>query len=220
MGGDKDFDDWIQSFEDECIVANHPESPDAKHRLYLEWLPLKLDTQALALDRQKTKVEYPDVKAERRTMLTDPHEAVNWTDKHQTAVETLRDVLTSNQVTHYPDFDKQFRIKADASQARKAKHTPYEEGDMIYMKVSKKERTKLQPKWAGPLEVKQQKGSPHRGPGTIYVCPKPNGSTCERNYEQLQGNCKATARHQQEKCWRPKQQRKTKMYWTWSQSSQ
>jgi hypothetical protein len=39
---------------------------------------LKLDTQALALYRQKTKVDYPDVKAEMRTMLTDPHEAFNW----------------------------------------------------------------------------------------------------------------------------------------------
>jgi hypothetical protein len=29
---------------------------------------------------------------------------------------------------------------------RKAKHTPYEEGDIVYMKVPKKERTKLQPK--------------------------------------------------------------------------
>jgi hypothetical protein len=65
-GGDKDFDDWIQSFEDACIVPNHSESPEAKHRLYLEWFPLKLDTQALALDRQKTEVDYPDVKAERR----------------------------------------------------------------------------------------------------------------------------------------------------------
>jgi hypothetical protein len=77
-GGDEDFDDWIQSFENACIMAIHPESPDAKLRLYLEWLPLKLDTQALALYRQKTKVDYPDVKAEMRTMLTDPHEAFNW----------------------------------------------------------------------------------------------------------------------------------------------
>jgi hypothetical protein len=77
-------------------VANHPESPDAKHRLYLELPPLKLDTQALALYRQKIKVDYLDVKAEMRTMLTNPQEAVNRTDKHQTAVETLRDILTSN----------------------------------------------------------------------------------------------------------------------------
>jgi hypothetical protein len=41
----------------------------------------------------------------------------------------------------------------------KAKHTPYEEGDMVYMKVPKKERTKIQPMWTGPLEVKQRKRS-------------------------------------------------------------
>jgi hypothetical protein len=56
---------------------------------------------------------------------------------------------------------------------------------MVYMKVPKKERTKIQSRWAGPLEVKQQKSSPHGGPGTTYVCQKPNGTTCERNYEQL-----------------------------------
>jgi hypothetical protein len=68
---------------------------------------------------------------------------------------------------------------------RKAKHTPYEEGDMVYMKVPEKERTKSQPRWVGPLLVKQRKSSPHGGPGTTYVCQKPNGTTCERNYEQL-----------------------------------
>jgi hypothetical protein len=55
--GDEDFDEWIQSFEDACIVANHPDGVDAKNRLYLEWLPLKMDSQTLALYRQKTKVE-------------------------------------------------------------------------------------------------------------------------------------------------------------------
>jgi hypothetical protein len=53
------------------------------------------------------------------------------------------------------------------------------------MKVPEKERTKRQPKWAGPLEVKQQKSSPHGGPGATYECQKPNRTTCERNYEQL-----------------------------------
>jgi hypothetical protein len=98
-------------------VANHPESLDAKHRLYLEWLPLKLDAQALVLYRQKTKVDYPDVKAEMRTMLTDPHEAFNWTDKHQTAFETQVMHYQVMQVIRYPDFDKQFIIKAGASLA-------------------------------------------------------------------------------------------------------
>ena len=76
--GNEDFDEWIQSFEDACMVANHPDGVDAKNKLYLQWLPLKLDSQALALYRQKTKVEYPDVKEEMRTMLADPHVLFNW----------------------------------------------------------------------------------------------------------------------------------------------
>jgi hypothetical protein len=117
MGGDKDFDDWIQSFENACIVGNHPESLDAKHRLYLEWLPLKLVMQALALYRQKTKVDYPDVKAEMRTMLTDPHEAFSWTDKPQTAFGTQVMHYQVMQLMHYPDLDRQYIIKASASLA-------------------------------------------------------------------------------------------------------
>jgi hypothetical protein len=49
------------------------------------------------------------------TNLTHEDMRWEWTEKHQTAFETLRDILTSNQVMHYPDFDKQFIVKADAS---------------------------------------------------------------------------------------------------------
>ena len=77
-GGDEDFDEWIQSFEEACIAASHPADVDAKHKIFLEWLPLKLEAQALALYRQKTKVDYLDVKEEMRKLLVDPHEAFNW----------------------------------------------------------------------------------------------------------------------------------------------
>jgi hypothetical protein len=49
------------------------------------------------------------------TDLTHEDARWEWTDKHQTAFETLRDILTSNKVMHYPDFDRQFIVKADAS---------------------------------------------------------------------------------------------------------
>jgi hypothetical protein len=39
---------------------------------------LKLDAQALALYRSKTKDEYDEVKDEMRTMFADPHESFNW----------------------------------------------------------------------------------------------------------------------------------------------
>jgi hypothetical protein len=68
---------------------------------------------------------------------------------------------------------------------REAKHTPYEKGDIVYTKIPKKERTKLEPKWAGPLQVTWRRSSPHGGLGTTYVRQKPNGFSCERNYEQL-----------------------------------
>ena len=53
-GGDEDFEEWIQTFEDACIAANHPADETAKHRIFLEWLPLKLDGQALFVYQQKT----------------------------------------------------------------------------------------------------------------------------------------------------------------------
>ena len=38
-----------------------------------------------------------------------------WNKEHQEAFETLRDILTSNQIMCYPDFTKPFCIKSDAS---------------------------------------------------------------------------------------------------------
>ena len=69
-GGDIDFDEWIQTFEEACKAATHPVD-DAT-----EWLPLKLDAQTLALFRQKTVC--PEVKEEMRKLLADPHEAFKW----------------------------------------------------------------------------------------------------------------------------------------------
>ena len=49
------------------------------------------------------------------TDLTKDDAEWTWTEEHQAAFETLRDILTSNQVMCYPDFTKPFWIKSDAS---------------------------------------------------------------------------------------------------------
>jgi hypothetical protein len=49
------------------------------------------------------------------------------------------------------------RAEEAESYNRKAKHVPYEEGDMVYTRVPKKERTKREPKWEGPLRVTRRK---------------------------------------------------------------
>jgi hypothetical protein len=78
FGADEDFDEWILQFEEACIASNHPTDAAASKRLFLEWLPLKLDAQALALYRSKAKEEYDEVKDEMKTMFADPHESFNW----------------------------------------------------------------------------------------------------------------------------------------------
>jgi hypothetical protein len=35
-GGDEDFDEWIQSFEETCFAASHPVDEDAKYKIFLE----------------------------------------------------------------------------------------------------------------------------------------------------------------------------------------
>ena len=50
------------------------------------------------------------------TDLTHTDAKWEWTDKHQKAFEYLRDTLVSDLVMAYPDFDKPFIIKSDASE--------------------------------------------------------------------------------------------------------
>jgi hypothetical protein len=51
------------------------------------------------------------------TDLTREGAVWKWTAEHQKAFETLRDILTSDWVMHYPNFSKQFTLKSDASLA-------------------------------------------------------------------------------------------------------
>ena len=66
---------------------------------------------------------------------------------------------------------------------RRVKHAPFKEGDQVWERVEV--RRKLDPKWSGPIEVKSRRRSSSGEPGTTYVCKRPDGSECRRNYEQL-----------------------------------
>jgi hypothetical protein len=112
------------------------------------------------------------------------------------AVEEIKDKSAWNHVQKLKE-----RVKAICDEAqrlmekrckveeerynRKAGHVPYKEGDMVYTRVPRKESTKIEPQWAEPLQVTRRRSSPHGEPGTTYVCKKPDGSLCERNFEQL-----------------------------------
>ena len=77
------------------------------------------------------------------------------------------------------------QAKEEEKYNRKAKHDPLEEGELVYESVPKKYRHKLQPKWSGPLKVTKRRSSPSGEPGTTYVCQRLDGTSCNRNYEQL-----------------------------------
>ena len=75
LEGDVNFEEWIEKFESACIAATHPTD---KNKTFLEWLPLKLDTNALRLYNSKTKDEYAEIKKELLELFADPHEAYRW----------------------------------------------------------------------------------------------------------------------------------------------
>ena len=65
---------------------------------------------------------------------------------------------------------------------RKTKHVPFDVGDKVWEHVDV--RHKLQPKYSGPVTVRERVRNDH-GQGTTYVCERKNGSVCRKNYEQL-----------------------------------
>lgn len=68
---------------------------------------------------------------------------------------------------------------------KKAKHTPLKEGELVYYKETPKLRTKLDPKYNGPVRVVARHSSARGTPGTTYTLQYKDGSTMTRNYEQL-----------------------------------
>ena len=68
---------------------------------------------------------------------------------------------------------------------RKVKHHPYVEGDFVYYKQIPKNRTKIDPRWLGPVSVTHRHPTAQGKPGTTYTLRLRDGETLRRNYEQL-----------------------------------
>jgi hypothetical protein len=323
LEGEVNFEEWIQTFEQACVAAVRPTN-DNKYKTFLEWLPLKLDTNALRLYNGRTKDTYPDIKKELIVLYSNPHEGYRWKadpkayqwdgketlnmvaanvirkvnrneklsdgqaqseahffrsrmampQKYKKAIDmetverqnrTLIKDLTKRLeqygktwVDHFAyaewsfnstpfaktgmspyfiffgrepplpsltDFDEREmkdkdlrkyignmkkKVKENHQEARnrmakqrakdeqeynkKTKHVPVEDGELVYDKVQGKYRNKLQPRWSGPIKVIRRRPSPHGDPRTTYVCQKPDGTKCDRNYEQLK---RVKAQHQE-----------------------
>ena len=89
---------------------------------------------------------------------------------------------------------------------RRSKHQPFEAGDRVWERADV--RHKLQPRWSGPIEVKSRRKSPTGEPGTTYICERPDGTTCKRNYEQLK---RVNAKFDEDMKQPPSPQRKPKV---------
>ena len=81
VSGTDDFEEWVSLFEDAVDLGTNAQGVERKKVLYLKWLPFKLDKEALAVYRQKTKVEWLDIKEEMIQLLIDPQEVYKWQAK-------------------------------------------------------------------------------------------------------------------------------------------
>ena len=77
------------------------------------------------------------------------------------------------------------RAKEVEAYNRKVKHDPLVKGEKVFELVPESTRHKLKPKWDNLMEVERRRSGPQGDGGTSYVCKRPDGSTCLRNYEQL-----------------------------------
>ena len=79
------------------------------------------------------------------------------------------------------------KVSAKTAEAynRHTKHTPHNVGDLVYYKAIPKDRTKLDPKYVGPVEVIKRSATPSGEPGTRYTLRYKSGETFTRTYEQL-----------------------------------
>ena len=94
----------------------------------------------------------------------------------------LREKLTDiREVARRRSEEK--REKEAATYNRRVKHVPFEPEDKVWVRVDV--RHKLQPAWSGPATIRSRRPSPSGGPGTSYICERPDGTVCRKNYEQL-----------------------------------
>ena len=82
---------------------------------------------------------------------------------------------------------KQKSAKTAEAYNKKVKHTPFKEGDLVYYKQIPKDRTKLDPKYAGPVKVVRRHLLPNGSPGPRYTLRYGDGKEIMRTYEQLKG---------------------------------
>ena len=68
---------------------------------------------------------------------------------------------------------------------RKVKHTPLQEGELVYYKEIPQNHTKVDPQWSGPVQVVKRHPNAQGLPGTTYTLKYEGGETMRRNYEQL-----------------------------------
>ena len=68
---------------------------------------------------------------------------------------------------------------------KSTKHVPLRPGELVYYKEIPKNRTKIDPKHSGPVEVVARHPNAKGLPGTTYTLRFKEGETMTRNYEQL-----------------------------------
>lgn len=82
--GIDDFEEWVDLFEKAVKLATNVRDDNILPYLYREWLPLKLDSTALAARRQVTAAGWIQIKEELAALLVDPQERYKWQVKLQT----------------------------------------------------------------------------------------------------------------------------------------
>ena len=75
-----DFGRWVSRFEKAVTLSTKERDQESLHRLYKDWLPLKLDEEASThlelLDSEST--DWPELKAQLVDLLIDPHYRLRW----------------------------------------------------------------------------------------------------------------------------------------------
>ena len=75
-----DFGRWVSRFEKAVTLSTKDRDQESLHRLYKNWLPLKLDDEASThlelLDSKSTN--WPELKAQLVDLLIDPHHKLRW----------------------------------------------------------------------------------------------------------------------------------------------
>ena len=125
--------------------------------------------------------------------------------KGKQLIHKLREKLTGiRDVARRRSEEK--REKEAATYNRRVKHVPFEPEEKVWVRADV--RHKLQPRWSGPATVRSRRPSPSGSPGTSYICERPDGTICRKNYEQLK---KVNARYEENmgKPLSPKKPKKT-----------